>query len=85
MTTKERVHRLVDMLPARELETAARVLEGLAALSVSDPVARALALAPEDDEPETDEERAAVAEARAEMQRGGVIPHADVRRELLGE
>ncbi len=49
---------------------------------LADPLLRALALAPEDDEPETEEERAAVAEARAEMRGGTVIPHAHIRREL---
>ena len=67
MTTKERVHRLVDTLPEEELETAERVLEGLAALALSDPVARALALAPDDDEPVTEEEAAAIEEGERDV------------------
>lgn len=82
MTTKERLYRLVDALPERERETAAHVLEGLAALAITDPVARALALAPDDDEPETDEERAAVAEARAEFAAGRGISSEQLRRQL---
>lgn len=85
MTTTERLHRLVDELPERERETAVRVLEGLAALTFAeDPVAHALAAAPDDDEPETDEERAVTDEARAEMRRGDVVPHPELRRRLLG-
>ena len=80
MTAKEKIHELVDALPERELETAVRVLEGLAALALSDPVAQALAQAPEDDEPVSEEEEAAVAEARAELDRGEFIPHEEVKR-----
>jgi hypothetical protein len=47
-----------------------------------DPVLRALAEAPEDDEPETPEERAAVAEARRAGRRGDVLTHAQLRRKL---
>jgi hypothetical protein len=38
--------------------------------------------APLDDEPETEEERAAVAEARAELARGEGIPAAEIYREF---
>lgn len=47
-----------------------------------DPVRRALDNAPLDDEPETPEEAAAVAEARAELARGEVISDEELRREL---
>jgi hypothetical protein len=79
VVTKDELHRLVEALPDRGLNTAARVL---AALVADDPVGLTLALAPIDDEPETDEERAAVAEAEAASARGDVISHADVRREF---
>lgn len=82
MTTKERIHRLVDALPEGDLETAERVLEGLAALAVSDPVARALALAPEDDEPDDDDVDGGLTEARAQADRGETIPHEEVKRRL---
>lgn len=82
MTTKERLYRLVDALPERERETAARVMEGLASLALVDPLARALELAPEDDEPETAAERAAVAEARAELAAGRGMSSESLRREL---
>jgi hypothetical protein len=37
---------------------------------------------PIDDEPETDEERAAVANALEQLQRGDIVSHAEVRRDL---
>ena len=51
MTTREALYRLVDSIPASQLDDARRRLEPLA-----DPVLAALANAPYDDEPETDEE-----------------------------
>ena len=76
----ERLHELVNRLPEGELATAARVLEALVA--VSDRVTRALVHAPEDDEPETEAERAAVAVARAELEEGQGVPLDAARREL---
>jgi hypothetical protein len=78
MTTKEALHRLVDAIPERELDAAAAALEPLV-----DPVLAAFLNAPLDDELETPEEAAAVADAkqnpdpvpweayRAERQAGG--------------
>ena len=79
--TKRRaaLHRLVDELPEPEVDTATRVLE---ALRATDPVLRSLMSAPYDDEPETEEERQAVAEARAEADRGELIPQEEIEREL---
>ena len=73
MSTKEILHRLVDQLSASESVEAERLLK---ALQIQDPVLRAIALAPVDDEPETDEERAAVQEALDELARGELIDHA---------
>ena len=78
--TKEELHRLVDTLPESELNTAARVLEALAV--AADPVARSLANAPADDEPETRTEAEAAAEARRDVASGHVSSLEDVRREL---
>jgi hypothetical protein len=80
MTTKEALHRLIDAIPEWELDKARQALEPLA-----DPFLLALANAPIDDEPETEEERAAVAEAREDVAQGRVRPWEDVRRELAGE
>lgn len=72
MTTKEALHRLIDELPDEEAE---RVLR---ALSTVDPVERSLALAPLDDELETDEEREGAREAREQAARGELIPDAEL-------
>ena len=80
MTTKEALHRLIDAIPEQELDKARQALEPLA-----DPFLFALANAPIDDEPETEEERAAVAEAREDVAHGRVRPWEDVRRELASE
>jgi hypothetical protein len=50
--------------------------------ATTDPVLRALLEAPLDDEPETEEERQAVHEAREELARGEVRTLEEVRREL---
>ncbi len=80
MTIKEDLHRLVDELPKKELPVAKRYLEYLR--NMGDPVLRALMEAPEDDEPETEEERAAVAEAYEDLAAGKVITLEDVKREF---
>ena len=77
MTTREALYRLVDSIPAAQLDDARKRLEPLA-----DPVLAALANAPIDDEPETDEERAAVAQARAEIDAGDYVTLDEMRREL---
>ncbi|MCY4377940.1 MAG: hypothetical protein OXC31_29630 [Spirochaetaceae bacterium] len=82
MTTKEHIHQLVDRLPESELETAKRVLEGLSALSLPDPVAAALAHAPDDDEPVTDGEAAAIEDGERDVEAGRVVTAARVRARL---
>ena len=77
MTTRESLYRLVDSIPSTHLDDARKLLEPLA-----DPVLAALANAPYDDEPETDEERAAVAEGRAALDAGDFVSMEEVRREL---
>ncbi len=81
MVTKERLHQLVEALPTTEHATAARVLEALAGLESDEPFYTA-ETAPLDDEPETEAERAAVAEALAEVERGEGrrIPAAEIER-----
>ncbi len=82
MTTKETLHKLVDLLPESEWEAVYRVLEER--LSKHDPVLHAFLNAPEDDEPETEEERAAVEEAYEELKSGKGLSHEDVKKRLLG-
>jgi hypothetical protein len=80
MSAGDSLHRLINELPESELAAAARFLHYLRA--TADPVLRALLEAPLDDEPETEEERRAVHEAREELARGEVRPLEEVRREL---
>lgn len=81
-TTKDTLHALVDGLPEDMWSEAERYLTGL---TTDDPVLRLFLLAPLDDEPETEEERVAVEEARAEIARGEGIPWEMVREELASD
>ena len=75
---REQLHDLVESLPSEDVPTARRVLEAL--ISSADQVPLALRDIPFDDEPETEEERAAVAEAYREIEEGKGIPHDEVIR-----
>lgn len=75
---KRDLHALVDQLP----EARAALL--LRALRDGDRTALYLAALPDDDEPATGEERAAVAEAMESVRAGRLLPHEEVRRRLLG-
>jgi hypothetical protein len=74
VTTKEALHRLIDELPVEQAE---RLLVG-----ISDPVLRARAFAPIDDEPEVDGEAGAVAEGLADLDAGDVFTTDQLRRSL---
>ena len=63
MTAKERLHRLVDQLPATEFEAARRFLEYLSDRR-EDLVSRSLEGAPADDEPMSAEELADLEDTR---------------------
>lgn len=52
-TDKHHAHELIDRLPDAQIGTAVRFLEFM----LLDPVARAVTMAPPDDEPVTDEDR----------------------------
>jgi hypothetical protein len=80
MTTKATLHQIIEELPESELVAAERFLAYLR--DMADPVRRALLTAPWDDEPETEDERQAMQEARNELARGEVYPLDEVRREL---
>ena len=81
MAAKEDLHRLVDKLPENELDVAQRFLESLCNEG-GDPVLRALQEAPDDDEPETAEEAAAVQRAREQLARGDVISDEELWKRL---
>ncbi len=76
---KEHARELIDRLHPEQLSAVVGLLEVMV-----DPVSRKLANAPLDDEPETEEERQAVQEAKDWLRkRGGKgIPHEEVLREF---
>ena len=78
MTAEQELRDIVERLDDDE---AALWLE---AVQTNDPVLLAALLAQIDDEPETDEEREAVAEGRADYAAGHVKTADQVRRELRG-
>lgn len=82
MTVKERLHGAVETMTDEEASSALRTL----AEASGDPVAWMLDHAPLDDEPETEEERRAVAEVRADRERGiEPVPFESVRAEFDGD
>lgn len=84
MEERERLHALVDVLPAGELHVALRFLEFL---ETEGPTSQLWSIedAPVDDEPLTAEEEQALAEAERDVAEGRVVSHAEARRRLLGE
>ena len=77
--TRQRAHEVIDYIPEATLSTAIGLLEKMLG-----PVTLALLNAPTDDEPETDEEKAEVAEAHEWLKRNGGkgIPHDEAMRRL---
>jgi hypothetical protein len=73
MSTREELHRLLDRIPESDVPTTQKFLRSLV-----DPVELAMLLAPEDDEPESGEERAAVEDALADPSPD--IPFEQIRR-----
>lgn len=78
---RRHVHELIDQLPQAQVSALAGLLE---AMISHDPVAEALRNAPLDDEPETEGERQAVAEARDWLKGNGGkgVPHEEAMRTL---
>lgn len=70
---KQQAHELIDRLPPTQLTAVVGLLE-----AILDPVSRAIAQAPLDDEPETEEERRAVAEAKEWFNKNPGIPFEEV-------
>jgi len=77
---KTRAHELIERLPASQIATAVHFLEFM----LLDPVARAAATAPPDDEPVTEQDRQRLQEGQAWFrQRGGKgIPMEEVLAEF---
>ena len=74
MTNREKLHRLVDELSEAEVAPTLRLVE----TQRHDPMLQALANAPEDDEPWTEEDEAAVAESREDLAAGRTLSHEEM-------
>jgi hypothetical protein len=74
---KQQAHELIERLPPTQLSAVVGLLEAML-----DPVSRALANAPIDDEPVTAEEENALAEAREWSKHNKAIPHEQVLADL---
>ena len=81
MTAREQIHRLVDAPPDDALDTAAKMLNGLSVPSL-DPVISALAKAPIDNEPVTEDEGEAIEPGERDVEDGEVITAAALRVRL---
>ncbi len=79
MINREHAHKLIDQMPESQISALIGFLE-----TIVDPVTKALASAPLDDEPESAEERKSVATTRQKLaRRGGKgIPHQEAMRRL---
>lgn len=77
--TRQQAHQLIDRMPETQLSGLVQFLE-----AIVDPVVAALRSAPLDDEPETDDEKAAVTEARTWLHNNGGkgVPHSEAMRRL---
>ena len=82
MTTKERLHQLVEGLPESEAHAALRYLESLRQ-EKADPVAAALESAPEDDEPLTEGETSDLEAAERDWQEDRFVSNDEAKRQLL--
>jgi hypothetical protein len=67
--TRQYVHELVDRLPSEQFRVVETILR-----SMLDPLSRRLALAPIDDEPFTEQDRQAVAEADEWLRHNKPVP-----------
>lgn len=77
MTVKERLHQMVDEMTEEEAEATLRRID----LQRTDPLVRFFDAAPEDDEPVSAEEAAAIAEVDADRARGvPTIPFDEIKR-----
>ncbi|MFI5004682.1 MAG: hypothetical protein ACHQE6_06685 [Solirubrobacterales bacterium] len=80
MTTKERLHKLVDELTEAEADDALRYVASRLEGGEADRFARWLDSRPEDDEPLTAEDEEAIAEGRADMAAGRLVSHEEMLR-----
>jgi hypothetical protein len=78
MTAKEQLRDAIDALSEDEARDALRYIE----VRRVDPMLAAFLAAPIDDEPVTEDEERAVAEARQEYRRGEAVPLDEIRQEF---
>ena len=74
---KQHAHELIDRMAPGQVSAVVSLLE-----IMLDPFARALANAPYDDEPVSEEEARDIAASRAALARGEAIPHDEVLAEF---
>jgi hypothetical protein len=74
---KQHAHELIDRMAPGQVSAVVSLLE-----IMLDPFARALANAPFDDEPVSDEEARDIAASKAALARGETIPHDEVLAEF---
>ena len=76
---RRHAHKLIEQLPPHQLSAVVGLLEAML-----DPIWRKLAAAPIDDEPETEDERRAVAESKEWLRQhgGNGIPHEEVLQDF---
>jgi len=74
---REQAHALLDLLPVEKLTAVRSLLEVMV-----EPLSRALAAAPVEEEAVTPETAEAIDRARVSLARGEAIPHEDIRREF---
>lgn len=79
MIARDELRALVDAIPEDRLPAAREAIE-----QFTDPVLLAFLTAPEDDEPLTDEDLAAITEGKADVERGDVVSLEEAERLLLG-
>ena len=77
---KREIISLIDSLPESDLHAVKRYVQYVRDLQ--DPFLNALADAPWDDEPLSDEDRAAIAEAREDIGAGRTVSARDLKEEL---
>lgn len=77
--SRQQAHELIDRMAPSQVSAVVGLLE-----TMLDPVSRAIANAPYDDEPETEDERRAVAESKAWLAAhpGQTISHAEMMAEF---
>jgi hypothetical protein len=77
INAKQQAHELIERLAPEQIAALVGLLQALL-----DPVALAIANAPYDDEPVTEEEEREIAQARAAIARGECVSHEEVLAEF---